>query len=130
MISTVERFVVGVAVISTEVTPFSRSNSSPLATSLPSYSNVARLVSSLARTFKVTDEVVVVPSSAVTTTLRGLSPSTRLLAPVTTTEAAESLGIAVTATEVVPEGTKIVVPSATLAPETLNTTRELLFEGT
>ena len=87
-------------------------------------------MSSLARTFKVTVEVVMVPSSAVTTTVRVLSPRTRLVAPVTTTEAAESLGIAVTATEVVPEGMKIVVPSATLAPETLNTTRELLFEGT
>ena len=54
MISTVESSVVGSAVISTEVVPFSSSNSSPLLTSLPSYWNRAKLVSSFAKTFSVT----------------------------------------------------------------------------
>ena len=51
--STVDKLVVGSAVTSTEVVPFSRSKLSPSATSLPSYWNTARLVSSLAKTLRV-----------------------------------------------------------------------------
>ena len=129
MISTVESWVVGSAVISTEVTPFSKSNDSPLVTSLPSYWNNARLVSSFAKTFKVTEEVVVLPSSAVTITVSVFAPRTKPLLPFTSTDAAASAAIAVTATAVVPAGTKTVVPSATRAPETLNTTSALLLDG-
>ena len=75
IMSTVERFVFASATISTEVVPASRSNESPLLTSAPSYWNKAKLVSSLASTFKVTLEVVDVPSSAVTTTVSVFSPS-------------------------------------------------------
>ena len=128
-ISTVESSVVASAVMSTEVTPFSRSNESPLVTSLPSYWNSFKLVSSFGRTFRVTVEVVEVPSSAVTTTVSVFSPSSNSLLPVTATEAAESEASAVTATAVVPAGTYTVVPSVTLAPDTLNTTSELLLEG-
>ena len=52
-ISTLERVVVASAVTSTAAVPFSRSKLSPSATSLPSYWNKARLVSSLARTLRV-----------------------------------------------------------------------------
>ena len=128
-ISTVESSVVASAVMSTDVTPFSKSNESPLVTSLPSYWKSFRLVSSFGRTFRVTVEVVEVPSSAVTTTVSVFSPSSNSLLPVTATEAAESDARAVTATAVVPAGTYTVVPSVTLAPDTLNTTRELLLEG-
>ena len=64
-----------------------------------------------------------------TTTVRLFSPKTKSALPVIATDAAESLGIAVTATSVVPAGTKTVLPSATLAPDTLKTTRELMFDG-
>ena len=73
--------------------------------------------------------VIVVPSSAVTTTLRSLSPRFKFALPVITTEAPESLGIAVTATAVVPEGRIIDPPSVTRAPDTLKTTKELLLDG-
>ena len=77
----------------------------------------------------MTVEVVVVPSSAVTTTVRVFSPSCSPLLPVTATDAAESEASAVTATAVVPAGINTVVPSVTRAPETLKTTSELLLEG-
>ena len=128
-ISTVERLVVASATTSTEVVPFSRSKLSPSSTSLPSYWNKAKLVSSFARTLRVTAYVVEVPSSAVTRTLRSLSPSCRLLLPVIETDAPASLGIAVTATAVVPDGTITVPPSVTRAPETLKTTKELMLDG-
>ena len=54
IISTLERIEFASAVISTEVTPFSRSNESPFAMSFPSYWNRIKLVSSFARTFRVT----------------------------------------------------------------------------
>ena len=73
--------------------------------------------------------VVVVPSSAVTTTLRSLSPRIRSAFPVTDTDAPASLGIAVTATAVVPEGRITVPASVTRAPETLKTTKELMLDG-
>ena len=69
------------------------------------------------------------PSSAVTTTVRVFGPKTRLLLPVIDTEAAESLGIAVTATALVPAGTKTEAPSVTRAPETLKTTSEESLDG-
>ena len=73
--------------------------------------------------------MVLVPSSAVTTTVSVFSPRSRPLLPVISTDAAESEGIAVTATAVVPAGTNTEVPLATRAPETLKTTSELLLEG-
>ena len=69
------------------------------------------------------------PSSAVTRTERVLSPTWRSALPVTATEAEESVGIAVTATASVPYGRITVPPSATRAPETLNTARELTLDG-
>ncbi len=72
---------------------------------------------------------MVEPSSAVTSTVRSLSPTTRFPLPVTRTEADGSEGVAVTATACVPEGTTTVLPSTTLAPETLKTTRLLILDG-
>ena len=73
--------------------------------------------------------MVIVPSSAVTTTVRVFSPRSKPLLPVISTDAAESEGIAVTATAAVPAGTNTVVPLVTRAPETLKTTRELSLDG-
>ena len=69
---------------STSVTPGSRSMTEPSSTASPLISNVARDVSLLSRTFRVTTKSsVVVPSAAVTETLSSFSPVARSESPVT-----------------------------------------------
>ena len=68
-----------------------------------------------------------VPSSAVTETVRVLSPARRLLRPVTETLLLATAAEAVTATEVVPYATLIRPWSATLAPLTVKTARSVLL---
>ena len=72
-----------------------------------------------------------VPSSAVTTTVTVLLPVTNPVVPVITRVAAESVGVAMTVTEVVPLATLSDVPAvSTLVPLILNSESVLTVEST
>ena len=67
---------------------------------------------------------MIVPSCAVTVTVRLFRPSTRPDLPVTTTAERASLAIASTATDEVRAGTVTRLPSRTAEPFTVNVFRE------
>ena len=118
------------ATTATEVVALATVTVEPLAAAAPLTSRVAKVLSALsAATLIVVVLVAVLPLAAVTVTVTVFEPSWRLVLPVTTTDAALSAGVAITATELVPAITFTVEPPITAAPLIVNTARFVLLES-